>query len=170
MAVLVISVLGDDRAGLVHSLAAVVTANGGNWERSEMAQLAGKFAGIVTVTVPDADADALVAALRPLTDLLDVAVQRADEHATTRLRHTVHLHLIGSDRPGIINEISGVLARHGWSVDVLRTQTYDAPMSGGRLFEVDAVVETSSTADLADVRADLEHLANELMVDLRLDE
>ena len=45
MATLVLTVIGDDRAGLVNALAEAVTAHGGNWERSQLAELAGKFAG-----------------------------------------------------------------------------------------------------------------------------
>ena len=44
--------IGDDRAGLVNALADVVSAHEGNWERSQLAELAGKFAGIVEVSVP----------------------------------------------------------------------------------------------------------------------
>src|SRR5690606_26345178 len=53
MSTLVLTVIGDDRAGLVNAVAEVVARHGGNWERSQMAELAGKFAGIVLVTVPD---------------------------------------------------------------------------------------------------------------------
>ncbi len=45
----VLSVLGNDRAGLVEALAEVVAAHGGDWGRSHMAQLGGKFAGLVLV-------------------------------------------------------------------------------------------------------------------------
>ena len=65
MATLVLTVIGDDRAGLVNALADVVTAHGGNWERSQLAELAGKFAGIVQVSVADERADELAAALEP---------------------------------------------------------------------------------------------------------
>ena len=70
MPTLVLTVIGDDRAGLVNALAEAVTAHGGNWERSQLAELAGKFAGIVSVSVPDEKADELAAALRPLAGLL----------------------------------------------------------------------------------------------------
>ena len=50
MATLVLTLIGDDRAGLVNAVAEVVARHGGNWERSQMAELAGKFAGIVLVT------------------------------------------------------------------------------------------------------------------------
>ena len=63
MATLVLTLIGDDRAGLVNAVAEVVARHGGNWERSQMAELAGKFAGIVLVTVPDDSVDALVSAV-----------------------------------------------------------------------------------------------------------
>ena len=45
MPTFVLTVLGDDRPGLVDSLSGVVAAHHGNWERSQMARLGGKFAG-----------------------------------------------------------------------------------------------------------------------------
>ena len=47
MTTLVLTVVGDDRVGLVKALADVVSSNGGNWERSHLAELAGTFAGVV---------------------------------------------------------------------------------------------------------------------------
>ncbi len=58
MATFILTVLGDDRPGLVSALSAPISAHGGSWERSQMSRLAGKFAGIVLVAVPDARADA----------------------------------------------------------------------------------------------------------------
>ena len=51
------------------------------------------------------------------------------------------LDLVGADRPGIVREITEVLAAHGVNIDRLRTEARDAPMSGGRLFEAHAVLE-----------------------------
>ena len=51
---LLISFIADDRPGLVQSLSEAVAAHGGNWLESRMANLAGKFAGIVNVSVPQA--------------------------------------------------------------------------------------------------------------------
>ena len=44
---LVLTVIGDDRPGLVEQLAAAISEHRGNWLESSMAHLAGKFAGIV---------------------------------------------------------------------------------------------------------------------------
>ena len=76
MATLVLTVIGDDRAGLVDALAGPIAMHGGNWDRSHMARLAGKFAGIVVVSVPDERTDELTAELGTLAaqGLLDVTV------------------------------------------------------------------------------------------------
>ena len=44
VAALVLTLLGDDRPGLVDAVSRVVCELGGNWERSQMARLGGKFA------------------------------------------------------------------------------------------------------------------------------
>ena len=53
MATFILTVLGTDRPGLVSALSAPINDHGASWERSQMSRLAGKFAGIVLVTVAD---------------------------------------------------------------------------------------------------------------------
>lgn len=171
MATLVLTVIGDDRSGLVSALSGAIADHGGSWERSQMARLAGKFAGIVQVTVPDAQADALIGALGPLEEhgLLDVDVERGSDEvpasgAATRLR----LELMGADRPGIVHDISEALAARQVSIEELTTATREAPMAGGLLFEASATLLAPPTVPIGDLQAVLEDLANELMVDLSL--
>ena len=51
------------------------------------------------------------------------------------------LDLVGTRPAGIVREITDVLAAHAVNIDTLRTETRDAPMSGGRLFEAGGVLE-----------------------------
>ena len=168
---LVLTVLGDDRAGLVEALAETVTAHGGNWEQSQMAELAGQFAGIVVVSVPAEHADELRAALGGLEGLLDVAAHPGSEEPAgvdgwPRLR----IDLVGSDHSGIVRDVSAVLARHGLSIETMTTERRDAPMAGGQLFEAHIVVRVPPGGDPADVRDDLERVASELFVELTVDQ
>jgi glycine cleavage system regulatory protein len=166
---LVLTVIGDDRAGLVKALADVVQAHGGNWERSHLAEMAGKFAGIVEVSVPEARAAGLEAALRPLEGLLDVDVHAAGASTVpAAARREVVVELLGQDHPGILQAVSGALAAHALSVTDLETSTREAPMSGGRLFEARAVVAVPEGVDLAALRGALERIADEVLVDLTL--
>jgi len=164
---LVLTVIGDDRAGLVEALSDVVAAHGGNWEHSQLAELAGKFAGIVVVSGPGDGIGGLRGALHELDGLLDVAAQPATEEEPTAVApHRLTIDLIGNDRPGIVHDVSGVLTRHHLSIEKMDTATRDAPMAGGRLFEAHIVVDVPRSADPAVVRADLERLATELVVDI----
>ncbi len=172
MTPLVLTLIGDDRAGLVSAVAAAVTNHGGNWERSQMAELAGKFAGIVLVTVPDERVDDFTDALQPLRGLLDVTVQRAGDAGGSDERgerRRLTLDLLGTDRPGIVTDISAVLAAHDVNIESLATATREAPMAGGLLFEATAELELAADSDVDSLRTALEQLANELMVDLDLD-
>ena len=166
MATLVLTVIGDDRAGLVNALADAVSAHGGNWERSQLAELAGKFAGIVLVSVPDERADELSAALRPLAGLLEVSVHPGASTDAAPADTQVQVDLIGNDHPGIVRDVSGVLARHGVSIDRLLTETREAPMAGGLLFEAHLTAGVPVGQDLGALQADLERLATELVVDI----
>ncbi|MBM7505771.1 glycine cleavage system protein R [Agromyces aurantiacus] len=164
---LVLTVIGDDRAGLVEALADAVNAHGGNWEQSQMAELAGQFAGIVVVTVPAERADELREALDGLEGLLEVAAHPgSEEPAGADHWRRLRIDLVGSDRPGIVHDVSAVLARHGLSIETITTERRDAPMSGGILFEAHIAVRVPPGGDPADVRQDLEQVASELFVDL----
>jgi glycine cleavage system regulatory protein len=168
MAYFVLTVLGDDRPGLVSTVATPVNAHGGSWERSQLAQLAGKFAGIVQVSVPEEESDGLVADLLALQDQgLHVLVERTHVPAEEELVR-YELELVGADRPGIIAEISALLAARRVSIEDLATDLVDAPMAGGRLFEARAVLVAPESASAEGLREALEALADRLMVDVHL--
>jgi glycine cleavage system regulatory protein len=165
MTTLVLTLVGDDRAGIVAAVAAAVDAAGGNWEDSELAELGGAFAGIVQVSVPGERADALRAALGAIEGIVTVAVPASAATPDAAARR-VTVEILGNDRPGIVREISAALHAHGLSIERMATETRDAAMAGGRLFEaaVSAVGPAALDADL--LRTELERLAAEIQVDI----
>ena len=168
MAHLVLTVVGDDRAGLVNALAQKVSEAGANWEQSELAELAGAFAGIVLVRVDDARVDEFVASLQPLEGMLKVAVHAGTKAATPAPR-TLHITVLGNDRPGIVRDVTATIAAHALSIDAFRSRTLDAPMAGGILFEAIVEVSIPEGADAAVIRRALEALAGEIQVDLSVE-
>ena len=133
-----------------------------------MSRLAGKFAGIVLVTVADNRFDALAADLRALSAQgLQITLERTDE-PVERESQRLHLELLGDDHPGIVAEISALLASHQVSIEELSTNVREAPMAGGMLFEARAVLNAPSTTSTDSLRSMLEGLAHELMVEIRL--
>ena len=63
---LVLTFVGDDRPGLVGAISEKVVDFGGTWLESRSVRLAGKFAGVVLVRVPDENLIALKSALAKL--------------------------------------------------------------------------------------------------------
>jgi glycine cleavage system regulatory protein len=171
MATLVLTVIGDDHAGLVKELSAVIADHGGNWETSRMAHLAGKFAGIVMITVTDENTAALIRDLAPLEEqgLLDITAELAIAPAPsegTRLT----LELIGLDQPGIVRQISDALAVRNVNIEELETETAAAPMDGGTLFKARAVLGLPEGLSVDELTDTLEELAVQLMVDIEVAE
>lgn len=165
---LVLTLIGPDRPGIVDSVATVVAAHGGNWLESRMAHLAGKFAGVLCVEVPEEQATALEAALARLdVDGLTVVVERSARVETPALR-ALHIELVGIDRPGLVHEISALLASHRVNVEELATDRTPAAHSGDHLFRADVRVVLPETADVSAIRLGLERLAADLMVEIRL--
>jgi glycine cleavage system regulatory protein len=168
MATFVLTVLGDDRPGLVSALSTPISAHGASWERSQLSRLEGKFAGIVLVQVAGDRYDALVAELTALeTQGLRIVAERTDVPAGPDSL-TLTLELLGADRPGIVAEVSAALVAHRVSIEELTTDVRDAPMAGGRLFEARAVLSAPTSTSTTELRTVLEGLADELMVEITL--
>jgi glycine cleavage system regulatory protein len=165
---LVLTVIGSDRPGIVEQISDQVLAAGANWEESRMARLAGKFAGLLRISVDAAHADRLANLLRTLGDLT-VVVERSPDVDVSRLR-VLSLEVVGNDRPGIIRDISHVLARHGVNIEELDTEVTGAAMSGEPVFRARARVRLPESADISAIRDTLEAMADHLMVDLEFGE
>ncbi len=167
---LVLTVIGPDRPGLVEALARSVASHDGNWLESRMAEMSGQFAGILRVSVPKDQAAGLTEALRSLSpEGLHVVIASSDTDSPPDASRNLHLDVLGSDRPGIIREISRALASRGVNLDELNTSIESAPMSGELLFRATADLRVPAGLDLDELRASLESLASELMVELTLD-
>jgi len=168
---LVLTILGADRPGLVESIARVVAEHGANWVESRMAHLAGQFAGILRVEVAADRADALAAALRALSAAGLESIVTPDPAArdlTTADRPPVRLELVGQDRPGIVRDITRVLASHGVNVEELSTECVSAPTTGQHLFRASAQLRLPPALAEDALRQSLEAVAADLMVDLTL--
>jgi glycine cleavage system regulatory protein len=168
VATFILTVLGDDRPGLVSAISAPISVHGASWERSQLSRLAGKFAGIVVVTVADSRVDALTADLGALSEQgLQVLVERTDEDVDQQAVRLT-LDLLGADHPGIVAEISATLAAHHVNIEDLSTDVHDAPMSGGTIFQAHAALTAPLSTSTEELRSLLEGLADELMVEIRL--
>jgi glycine cleavage system regulatory protein len=168
---LVVTVIGEDRPGLVSLLSDRAMAFGANWAESRMANLAGQFAGIVHFQVPAENAAPLAAALRELeAQGLRVLIAKSDGQAPAADTRRLRLDLVGHDRPGIVREVSHALAERAVSIAELHTALLSGAMSGESLFQANALLIAPVALGTDELRRGLEALANELMVDVTLDD
>jgi glycine cleavage system regulatory protein len=170
---IVLTLIGSDRPGLVEAVAGIIAAHGGNWLESRMTHLAGKFAGILRAELPPDRATAALQALAGLERqglrVIAEAAPRGSSAAGAPARAML-LELVGLDRPGIVREIAQLLAANGVNVEELTTDRHSAPMSGEMLFEARAHVHVPGGTDVSALRAALERVASDLVVEVRLEE
>ncbi|HEY5913243.1 MAG TPA: ACT domain-containing protein [Verrucomicrobiae bacterium] len=166
---LVMTIIGPDRPGLVESVAQLVAQHGGNWLESRMSRLGGHFAGILRVEVPTERERLLEQALHGLKDqgLTVVAHPDQPQPAASQARTNV-LEIVGQDRPGIVQQITHALANHGVNVEELFTECASAAMSGETLFKARARLSIPETCNTSELRQELEKIAADLIVEISL--
>lgn len=167
----VLTIVSDDHPGIVEALSQVLEDHHGNWTESSMLSLAGKFAGILLASLPPEQVESFLAGLQALeSDGMQIVAQRTTETPARGNMREFSLDLVGQDRPGIIHDISAILTRHHINVQELDTECQSASMSGEMLFLASARMQIPPDTSIDQLRRDLEDLANELMVDIKLDQ
>lgn len=167
---LVVTLVGPDRPGLVGAVSDVVRKHGGNWMESRMSHLGGQFAGIVLIEMQEAP-DAMLASLKALDQQGLTVVATVDTGTSTEPEGTsvLTLNLVGNDRPGIVREISQILASSSVNVEELETECSDAPMSGGRIFKATARLKLPADLSEEALQHALERIAADLMIEFSLE-
>ncbi|RWU23646.1 glycine cleavage system protein R [Pseudomonas alkylphenolica] len=165
---LVLTVIAPDKAGQVERIAECIAEHNGNWLESRMSRMAGQFAGILKVAVPAESYEELVGALKALEkhEIRVLIAQSGIEPSCTW--KPIAMELVGNDRPGIVRDITRLLADQGVNVERLTTEVRPAPMSSEPLFHADALLAMPLTLSLDVLQTKLEALADDLMVDLKL--
>jgi glycine cleavage system regulatory protein len=168
---IVLSVVSDDHPGIVESLSELLAGHGGNWTESSMLSLAGKFAGILLASLPEKQVDAFIDSLKALEkEGMQVVAQRSGAALPLQGKREFTLDLVGQDHPGIVHDITRILASHRINVLELETHCQSASMSGENLFLAHARLMVPDDTSLEKFQDELEELANELMVDIKLED
>ena len=160
---LVITLVGPDQTGLVDALSAIVTDHNANWLESRMSSLAGQFAGILHVSVPEEKLDALSSAIMKI-DGLSVVIESAGELPVKDSTHKIEIEVVGHDRPGIVQQVSHTIATLGINVEELETELMSAPMSGDILFKATALLGLPADTGTEQVYDKLSAIADDIMV------
>jgi glycine cleavage system regulatory protein len=166
---LVLTIISDDKPGVVELLAQTITQHQGNWLESRMAHLAGKFAGILHITVARESEAALRDELANLvTQGLKIVVESAAETLKPAGKE-FQFSVVGNDRPGIVFEIAQAFASRHINMSKLETACSSMPWSGDPMFEARGLIHVPKSVDMDEFYDQLDIIADELAVDVRLE-
>ncbi|HZC15119.1 MAG TPA: ACT domain-containing protein [Caulobacteraceae bacterium] len=168
MALLVLSVVGSDRPGLTNALAAAVVSVGGNWLESHLSRLGGLYVGSVLVELEADRVEDMRSAVGTVdADGLEVRIAPAIEDLVAA-GEALHFGLIGHDRPGIVNQVTGVLSGLGANIETFKSWITAEPHAGIALFHLEARLRLPPERPASAVQAALEEISGEIMVDISL--
>lgn len=161
----ILTVVGSDRPGLTRAIADAVYAAGGNWLESHLSRLGGKYVGSVLVELPEARLAELEAAAKAIDAVgLHVEILPAAGEGQ-RNGQSLGIEIVGQDRPGIVREVTTVLAGLDVNIEDFTTAIEGSAWSGAPLFRAKAKLLIPASVTTDQVREALEHISGEIMVD-----
>lgn len=162
---LIVSMIADDRPGIVKQLSDIVLNHQGNWLESSLSSLNGQFAGIVHVSVKPDNQAKLVTALEQLNENDIHVVVHEDRRLTPReeQKTKIDIQIEANDRAGIIEEIASALSSNAINVDCLETSCESASMAGYDLFHAHIEASLPENISVADVEDILNNLSDDLI-------
>ena len=163
---ILISVLGDDKPGLLDSLSEIIVSNDGDWVESNMSTVEAKFAGILRVNVPAKNSKKLMKELTSSKLGLQIACEETAPVKFSDFK-SYNIELIGQNHVGIINKLSHVLTYElKANVEGIKTEVIDASMSGEQLFKAQINLHLPTSIDERLIKHKLELIADEMMVEI----
>ncbi|MFT5722468.1 MAG: glycine cleavage system regulatory protein [Motiliproteus sp.] len=163
---LILTLIGEDKPGLVELVSQLVAERQGEWLESQFSRLGGKFAGVLCIRVAAEQRAALEEDLHALAEQgLRVMVEQGAPAAATPC-YPLTLSFVGLDRLNVIADISEVLSRFGVTILTLNSHCAPAPMSAEIMFHADLEVQVPVSVSSDRLSDALEALTPELMVDL----
>ena len=166
---LVITFIANDRPGLADTLSSLINQHQGNWLESKLAQMAGKFTGIIEISIHSDQINALQSALKGLSEQgISVLVESVDDILNSSNKRTGCVNILGLDRTGIVKEITQALAAEHINVERFYSKVEAAPMSGEPLFKAEIDISLPSATDIDKLDDTLENIAQRLDIDYQL--
>ena len=159
----VLTVLGQDRPGIVASVTDALAKAGCNIEQSSMSVLGTSFAMILVVNVPVNTEREFRTGLVGITTVEDLKIH-VDPFPQGALHKTIEgdsysLNLHGSDHPGIISAVTRVLSENNINISDLATRLIPGEKSIF-LMTIDLIVPAE--VDVEQVTDSLKNIGNDI--------
>ena len=167
---IVLTVISEDKPGIVEAIANTVNSHHGNWLESRLAQLAGKFAGVISVSVSPENQQDLTKALDALkAQGINIVIdEQIGSDQPSPEGAPAYFSAAGPDRKGIVKEISQAFASRNINLQSLETELSSMPYSGEPLFQAEGNISLPEGVDLQDLSDTLDEIADNLGLDFSL--
>ncbi len=164
---LVVSIIGEDRPGLVEEISRVVHDTGCNIEDSRMSALGRSFAIIQLISGQWNTISKLETALSTLQREHDLAILSK----RTQARHAKGdqlpylVEMVGLDHPGIVHELASFFSSRGINIEELATSSHPAAHTGTPIYTVHLSIGVPGQLQIALLREDFMDLCDRLNLD-----
>ena len=166
---LVFTFICNDKTGVVEQLSNCVANAGGNWLESRMSKLAGKFAGIVQLTISQDQQEQLIHQLQQLESSgFAITIDQNTSAPTNNFTTYYRLSILGLDRTGIVQEVAHALAQQQLSIVDMHSVIESAAMSGESLFKAELDIVSEQPANIETLEDELEQIAASLDIEWSL--
>mmetsp|Transcript_23000 Transcript_23000/g.53750 ORF Transcript_23000/g.53750 Transcript_23000/m.53750 type:complete len:222 (+) Transcript_23000:34-699(+) len=138
----IVTLVGQNRRGIVHDFSQAVLDGGANLENSTMSRLGGRFAMLVELSTDAKSLLTLEANLKEKLPGYRISVNTPDEGVLEQPEEAIGetepwcMTLEGPDQPGIVRRVSQLLWKHGAAIVDMDTETFSAPMAGYTMFRL----------------------------------
>lgn len=168
---LVISVLGEDRPGIVNALSKAVMEHGCNIEDSRMTVLGGEFAAMLLV---EGKWNTLAKIENALSEIerqlgLTIIAKRTGERSSAANLLPYAVDVISMDHPGIVNNLAGFFADRSINIEDMATSTYAAAHTGTPMFSVHMTVGIPADMHIGGLREEFMDYCDGLNLDAVLE-
>ncbi|HEX2668490.1 MAG TPA: glycine cleavage system protein R [Gammaproteobacteria bacterium] len=164
---LVVSVLAQDRPGILHDLARVVRDCGCNVVESRMTVLGGEFSMLLLVSGNWNTVTKLESTLPKLEKSLGLTLssRRTGERAPREDLLPYAVDVVCLDQPGIIFNLANFFAERNIGVAELSTRSYTAAHTGAPMFAVQMSVNIPADTHVGRLREDFMEFCDNLNLD-----
>ena len=164
---LVISALGQDRAGLVAELSHIVMSAGCNIEDSRMSILGGEFAIIMLISgawnnIAKLE-DNLPATAEKLGLLLSSRRTQVRDLSREEIPYTIEV--ISLDHPGVVQQIAGFFSKRNINIHDMYTSCHRAAHTGSPMFTLSMTVEIPAATHISSLREQFMEFCDQLNLD-----
>lgn len=162
-----LTVMGEDRPGLLERLAARIADSGCNIEECRMAALGGRVIMIILLSGLWHALSRLEAQLPALASQLDLGIEfgRVNIEQLQRPALPYSVEVSTGNRPGVIRALAAFFARQGINIEEMQATSYAAPHTGAAMSSVVMTVSLPAKVHIATLRADFFDYCDELNLD-----